>query len=405
MTNIATNNSNKINNTSKRNKQINKSTAIIIVVVIVATYVVLKHIFGLDILNFLWNLFLLKYLPSLDTNVNYGLLFTFGILTSFHCLGMCGGIAISQTVKNTHTRAEDKEGTSPTWFVSSTLYNVGRVISYTMVGAVAGGVGHVVSFSGALNGIIPIIGGLFMIIMGINLLGIFPILRKLNIRMPLFFARKIKSGNNYGPFYVGIMSGLMPCGPLQIVQLYALGTRSVILGATSTFVFAISTVPLLFTLGAVNSIINKRYSTTISKMSAALVLILGVLMIGRGLTLSGVSYNMSCIIGNTDRQAVAIINGNIQTVTTEIQSDSYTPIVVQKGIPVKWIIRATKDNLNDCNSTIKISKFNIEENLIEGENSIEFTPLESGKISYTCWMGMIKSEIIVVDDIKKVDKH
>lgn len=404
MTNIPTNNSNKINETSKKNKkknnQIGNNVVIITVVVIVAIYVVLKHIFRLDILNFLGNLFLLRYLPNLDTNVSYGLLFTFGILTSFHCLGMCGGIAISQTVKNTRTRTEDKEGTSPTWFVSSTLYNVGRIISYTIVGAVAGGIGHVVSLSGVLNGIVPIIDGLFMIIMGINLLGIFPILRKLNIRMPLFFARKIKSGNNYGPFYVGIMSGLMPCGPLQIVQLYALGTRSVLLGAISMFVFAIGTMPLLFTLGAINSVINKKYSTTISRVSAALVLILGVLMIGRGLALSGVSYNMSCIIGSTDRQAIAIINGNIQTVTTEIQPDSYTPIVVQKGIPVKWTIRATKGNLNDCNSTIRISKFNIEENLIEGENLIEFTPLESGEISYTCWMGMIKSKITVVDDIK-----
>lgn len=72
----------------------------------------------------------------------------------------------------------------------SVLYNAGRVVSYTAVGFVLGGAGMILtggSGSGMpllLQGILKITAGLFMVIMGINMLGIFPALRKLQIRFP-----------------------------------------------------------------------------------------------------------------------------------------------------------------------------------------------------------------------------
>jgi sulfite exporter TauE/SafE len=354
------------------------------------------------LVEFFKNLFLLKYLPNLGTNAGYGLLFLFGVLTSFHCIGMCGGIAISQCVKKDEIEAESSSNKSQSWLVPSLLYNLGRVISYTIVGGIVGGLGHIISFSGMLKGIVPIIGGLFMVIMAINLLGIFPILRRLNIRMPYFIARKITKGNNYSPAIVGLLSGLMPCGPLQIVQLYALGTKSVVFGALSMFFFSVGTVPILFIFGAINTIINKKFSKVILKVSAGLVLILGVVMIGRGLALYGVSMGMHHQMNMKGEQAVSTVQDNLQTVTTEIKSDSFPPIVVQKGIPVKWIIKANENNLNECNNAITIPKFKIEKKLVVGDNIVEFTPNEVGDIVFTCWMGMIKSKITVVDDLKKV---
>ena len=354
------------------------------------------------LVEFLRNLFLLKYLPNLGTNASYGLLFIFGVLTSFHCIGMCGGIAISQCVKKDENEAEGSSSKSHRWLVPSLLYNLGRVISYTIVGGIVGGLGHIISFSGMLKGIIPIIGGLFMIIMAINLLGIFPVLRRLNIRMPYFIAKKITKGNNYSPAIVGLLSGLMPCGPLQIVQLYALGTKSVVFGALSMFFFSVGTVPVLFIFGAINTIISKKFSKVILKVSAGLVLVLGVVMIGRGLALYGVSIGMHHQMNMKGDQAVSTIQSNLQTVTTEIKPDSFPPIVVQKGIPVKWIIKARNDNLNECNNAITISKLKIEKKLVVGDNIVEFTPNEVGDIVFTCWMGMIKSKITVVDDLKKV---
>jgi sulfite exporter TauE/SafE len=366
--------------------------------IILVFYVVLKKLFHIDILPFLKDLSMLKYFPKLGKDASLSLLFVLGILTSFHCIGMCGGIAVSQTIRN---EASNETSKPHAWIVPSVLYNSGRVIAYTLVGGIVGGLGQVVSFSGIWKGVVPILGGVFMMIMGVNLLGIFPALRRLNLRMPYFAAKKIQGQNNYGPFFIGLLSGLMPCGPLQIVQLYALGTGSVIYGALAMFIFALGTVPVMFSFGALNSIINKKQAGKILKISAIFVIILGLVMIGRGLALSGVPFRMPENVVPVD-SGIARIDGNIQTVVTSIQSGSYPPIVVQKGIPVKWIIKVDANNLNGCNNAITIPQYKIDKKLAEGENVVEFTPRKEGDIAYTCWMGMIKSKIIVVADITKL---
>lgn len=101
---------------------------------------------------------------------------------------------------------------------------------------VVGGLGSLVSFSGTAKGIVAILAGLFMVIMGVNMLNIFPALRKFNPRMPRFFWNKIHNNKGkHGPLVVGMLNGLMPCGPLQAMQIYALGTGSILAGATSMF--------------------------------------------------------------------------------------------------------------------------------------------------------------------------
>ncbi len=374
------------------------------VLIILGSYFLVKSLFHFDLLQFLKDLYMLKYFSQLGHDASYGVLFILGLLTSFHCIGMCGGITISQTIRY---KNHNDGSRSYAWLVPSALYNTGRVIAYTLVGGIVGGIGQVISFSGMWKGIVPIVGGVFMILMGVNLIGIFPFLRRLTIPVPHFVAKKIlTNNNNYGPFYVGLLTGLMPCGPLQIVQLYALGTRSVVFGALSMFIFSLGTVPLLFSFGAINSFINKKNMNYILKVSALFVIILGFAMVGRGLSLSGVMINMAAMMhtpANTSSMdsAIAQINGNIQTVSISIKPDSFTPIVVQKGIPVRWIIKADADKLNECNKAITIPKYKIDKNLSVGENVVEFTPQEDGEFVYTCWMGMIKSKITVVDDLKK----
>lgn len=355
-----------------------------------------------DVLEFLKDLFMLKYLPELGTNASLGILFLFGILTSIHCIGMCGGIAISQcTGTPPQKEPEDAVETTKPWFIPSFLYNAGRVVSYTLAGAIVGGMGQIISFRGILKGIVPVVGGIFMIIMAINLLGIFPALRRFNIRLPDLFAKKLFAGTSHSPFYVGLLTGLMPCGPLQMIQLYALGTGNAFFGALSMLIFSLGTIPVLFLFGAVNTVVNKKQSKAILKVSAALVLILGVVMIGRGLALSGVSMHSPVSSVSVDRSA-AVIRKNIQTVTTNIGSGSFPPIIVQRGIPVRWIIHADKKNLNKCNNAIVVPEYRIETALAAGDTLIEFTPERNGEFIYTCWMGMIKSRITVVEDLNNI---
>ena len=276
------------------------------------------------------------------------------------------------------------------------LYNLGRVIAYTIIGGIVGGIGSVVSFSGAARGIVTLFAGTFMVIMGLNMLNIFPWLRRFNIRMPKFIGNKIrneKSGK--GPLYVGLLNGLMPCGPLQSMQLYALGTGSILTGALSMFYFSLGTVPLMFGLGALSSLITNKLSHKIMKASAILVITLGFVMLNRGFSLSGITLPSL----NANQSNVAVIKDGTQIVKMKIESGRYAPITVQKGIPVKWIIEADKDDLNGCNNPVTIPKYNIQKSLVPGENIIEFTPKEEGTITYTCWMGMISSTISIVDDV------
>lgn len=337
-----------------------------------------------------------QLVPQIDQNMSYGILFLIGILTSVHCIAMCGGINLSQCVP---ANGQAAAGNAVSKYKAGFLYNAGRVVSYTVIGGIVGAFGSVVSLSGAARGAVAVAAGIFMVIMGLNMLNIFPALRKIIPHMPKVFRRKLaKTGKAGGPFYIGLLNGLMPCGPLQSMQLYALGTGSFIGGALSMLLFSLGTVPLMFGFSAVAGLLSSKYTKKMMKVSAALVMALGVIMLNRGLSLSGIDLvqaSNTAESGNT-----AKIEENVQVVTTRLQSGSYEPIVVQKGVPVKWTIKAEKKDINGCNSTIIIPKYNIQAALKEGDNVIEFTPDETGTVPYSCWMGMIRSNIEVVDNVK-----
>ncbi|MCL6460013.1 MAG: sulfite exporter TauE/SafE family protein [Gorillibacterium sp.] len=371
-------------------KNVNSTQVLGVITILLALYVFIKHFGGFTIFN---------AFPEAKENMGYGMLFVIGLLTSVHCIAMCGGINLSQTVPQKKTGGAVVTGRLST-LRPSFLYNLGRVISYTVIGGIVGAIGSFVSFSGGAKGIVQLVAGAFMVIMGLNMLNMFPGLRKFNPRMPKVFARKINAQkSNNSPLYVGLLNGLMPCGPLQAMQLYALSTGNAASGALSMFLFSLGTVPLMFGLGALSSILSKKFTSKMMTASAVLVVALGIFMFSSGMSLSGIAIPpaASGASGN-----VAQIKDGFQTVTTTLSSGRYQPITVQKGIPVKWIIQAEDGNLNGCNNRMIIPKYNLEKKLEPGETVIVFTPTESGAIPYSCWMGMIRSSITVVDDINNL---
>lgn len=356
-------------------------------IIIFAIYLIIKNTIGFN------------FIPQVNQNMGYGILFVVGLITSLHCIAMCGGINLSQCVSYKHAEGDKSKAAK---LKPSLMYNSGRVVSYTVIGGIVGTLGSAVSFSGTAKGIVAIISGVFMVIMGLNMLNIFPWLRKLNPRMPKIFGQRVHNNNGkHGPFYVGLLNGLMPCGPLQAMQIYALGTGSFFAGALSMFMFSLGTVPLMFGFGAISSLLSGKFTHRMMKVSAVLVMILGVIMMNRGLSLSGINLAFALPVGSNSG-SVAKIEGNVQVVTTNLDSGRYAPIVVQKGIPVKWNMKADAQNINGCNETLTIPKYDIQVKLVPGDNIIEFTPDEDGNIPYTCWMGMISSNIKVVSDITGV---
>jgi sulfite exporter TauE/SafE/copper chaperone CopZ len=368
-----------------------------IVFLLVALYMIINHFGGLAIFS---------AFPLAEQGMGYGLLFVIGLLTSIHCVAMCGGINISQCVpKQTvpATGSSKRANLRP-----SILYNTGRVISYTVIGGIVGALGSVVSFSGWAKGLVVLVAGVFMVIMGLNMLNMFPWLRKLNLRMPRVFAKLInneKQGNSKSPLYIGLLNGLMPCGPLQAMQLYALSTGSPVKGALSMLLFSLGTVPLMFGIGALSSVLSKRFTKKMITVSAALVIFLGILMFQNGMSLSGLALpSLSSIrlnsgnSGQIQAQVEPTVEEGVQIITTNLSSGSYEPITVIAGIPVKWTINAAEGTVNGCNNKLIIPAYDLEKKLVVGENVIEFTPEETGTIPYSCWMGMIRSEITVIEE-------
>ncbi len=347
---------------------------------------------------------IMNRLPVLESSMGYGLIFIIGLMTSVHCIGMCGGINLTVSlagIKNFQGESSVFKRSMPAF-----LYNLGRVVSYTAVGALVGALGSVISITGNVQGLIVGVAGLFMLLMGINMLGLFPWVGKILPRLPKgLSSRIVNSGNGRGPFIVGLLNGFMPCGPLQSVQIYALGTGSAFSGALSMFLFSLGTVPLMLGFGSISSILPRKFHGRILKVSALLVLMLGGGMILRGMSLNGVSLmGANSFNQSSENVRIAEISNGKQYVTTIMHGDEYEPFIVQAGIPVVWTIEAAEEDLNGCNNPLTVPEYDIRFEMKPGLNTIEFTPpKEESTIIYTCWMGMITSGIKVVSDLSAVD--
>jgi sulfite exporter TauE/SafE/copper chaperone CopZ len=323
-------------------------------------------------------------LPLAEAGMGYGMLFVIGLITSIHCVVMCGGINLSQCMG---AGPGKKDAVRP-----GLLYNLGRVVSYTVFGALVGAVGSVVSFSGTAKGIVQAAAGVFMVIMGLNMTGLFPWLARLVPRMPSAVARRLRGGKrSLGPFYVGLVNGLMPCGPLQAMQIYALSTGNALEGALSMLMFSLGTVPLMFGLGALSSMMSQKFTRRAMAVGAVLVVALGLSMFTGGLSLAGIATPAS---GGGQG---ALAEGGVQKVRTTLESGRYQPITVTAGTPVEWTIVAPEGSINGCNNRIFIPTYGIEHAFQYGENVIRFTPDKAGTFPYSCWMGMITSTITVVE--------
>jgi len=333
---------------------------------------------------------------NIDSTATMGTLFVVGVLTSVHCIGMCGGINLAQCINY-----QNATGSSSV-IEPSLLYNMSRVFSYTLVGALAGALGSAFNISLHLKGIISLVAGLLMVIMGLNLLGLMSGLRSLMPRMPHI---KLPS-SAYGPVIVGLLNGFMPCGPLQAVQLYALSTGSAVQGALAMFFFGLGTVPAMFGFGSFSTALGKRFTSNILKASGIFVIVLGVIAAQRGLGLIDFKPTtqplQQVVVKMPQGTKIAEIKDGYQEVYVNVAPRGYEPIAVQIGIPVKMIFVVAPGNLNGCNNAIIIPSLNIQKPLIVGETTVEFTPQQVGEIRYACWMNMIRSTITVVEDLSKV---
>jgi len=361
--------------------------ALILLVVFIAGYFLIK------------NLGLLEILARLnEQNIGYWLIFLIGFLVSFHCVGMCGGLVVTYTARH-QTQSQEKKIS----FTPHLQYNVGRIISYTLIGAILGGFGSFFAINPTFTGVIVLIAGVFMILMGLSLLTNFKWLEKIKLRTPIFIARFLYSQRHTrkprGPFIIGLLNGFMPCGPLQAMQLYALASGNILTGAISMGVYGLGTVPLLFGFGSFISLISHDKIKQVMKFSGVIVMILGLFMINRGMINFGYGFR-SFVPQEATSQTEYLITGNIeeyQVVNMDLTYNGYSPnvIFIKKDIPVRWIINVKQ--MSGCTDEIIMPEYNIKKPLEYGENIIEFVPTKIGHIKFSCWMQMVWGKFVVTE--------
>lgn len=340
-------------------------------------FISLAIILVVFLINKIFKFNIFNAIPTIDSSVTYGMLFIVGLLTSIHCISMCGAVNLVAVIDNT----------SKINLKRPILYNVGRVGSYTVIGGIIGLIGSVFAVSDIISGIIILIASILMFLMSLNMLGI------LKLKKISFLKYRSKSRN---PLVIGILNGFMPCGPLQAMQVYALSTGSMVKGALSMFLFGIGTVPLMLFTGVVLNLVRGKGKIIVNKVASVLILLLSLIMLNRGL----LALNIDLFKGfnNYDSFTAAVLKDDYQVLEFDLSYDSYQDIIIQKDIPVKMVIHVDKKYLTGCNNELVISEFGIKQTLKVGDNVIEFTPTKEETITYTCWMNMIKNSIKVIDD-------
>lgn len=334
---------------------------------------------------------ILNRIPVVETGMALSAVFAAGLLTSLHCVGMCGGLCISGSLVTGTSRR----------ILGPLLYNLGRLISYTGIGFLAGALGSVISPSPKVQGLIILAAAVLMILYALKMAGII----RLSFNLPGIDTSRLKGR---GPLIVGILNGFIPCGPLQAVQLFALGTGKPWMGAVAMALFCIGTMPLLFSFGALGNLISGSWKRRVFQIGAMVVLVMGAGMGIRGWRLAGLPLPgpTAVIVADVEQEGTGIAtatigNDGIQRIQTDISPYSYEQFMVQAGVLLEWTILVEEGDLNGCNNPITFPGTDVMIPLEIGENRVSFTPSGEGQITYMCWMGMITSTIQVVEDLNE----
>jgi len=207
-----------------------------------------------------------------------------GLMGSFHCAGMCGPIAIALPLYGNSTVQK---------VFGSLLYNLGRVLTYALMGAVFGLLGQGLQLMGfqrwvsVIMGVLMIIAVIFPTLFGNNRIGagITPLIDRLRQKLSkLFTVRSFSS-----LFLIGLLNGLLPCGLVYIAIAGSIGSGSALMGAIYMALFGLGTMPMLLAINLSGGFISTSLRKKINKLIPILVIIVGILFILRGLSL-GIPY-------------------------------------------------------------------------------------------------------------------
>jgi len=367
---------------------------------------------GVAILIVISILLILKALGLTNISVSsglsspsFGLVVLIGLVAGFStCMALVGGLSLGLSTKFAEAHPES---TSAQKFIPHLYFVAGRILSYAFLGGLLGALGTVFRFSTMANGILTLIIGLVMLVMGLQLINIFPRLNNFKLTLPKSLAKSLGFGQKketYSSIQAMIIGGLtffLPCGFTQAMQLYAVSTGNFWSGALVMGLFALGTAPGLLSIGGVTSLVKGKFKERFFQVAGVAVIFFALFNLNNGYTLA--SLSLESLDANSNLENIVsdpnvILENGVQVVHMSETGSGYSPnsFSIKKGIPVKWVIDA-KDPYS-CASSIMIPQLNISKSLVAGENTIEFTPDSIGKLAFSCSMGMYTGTFNVYDD-------
>jgi len=203
-------------------------------------------------------------------SVTYGTAFVIGIIASLStCMAVVGGLVLSMSA----TFAKEGDKIKP-----QILFHAGRLIAFFLLGGTIGAIGSAFALSTNATFALSLFIGIVMLILGINLLDVFPWAKKLQPSMPKFLGRHAlkvsKLNHTLTPFLVGIATFFLPCGFTQSMQLYTLTTGNFVIGGLTMLVFALGTLPVLALISFSSFSIQKSSKAGVFFKTAGLIVIM-----------------------------------------------------------------------------------------------------------------------------------
>ena len=219
------------------------------------------------------------------SKVTYGTAFVIGLIASVSsCMAVVGGLVLSISA----TFAKDGDRIRP-----QLLFHIGRLISFFVLGGIIGILGSTFTLGGTGTFVLSFLVALILLILGINLLDIFPWAKKLQPALPLFIGKHVNNlktiNHTLTPLLIGIATFFLPCGFTQSMQIYALSTGSFATASIIMFAFALGTLPVLALLSFSSSGIHKKAQSGIFFKTAGLIVIFfGIFNLINSLVIAGI---------------------------------------------------------------------------------------------------------------------
>jgi len=212
--------------------------------------------------------------------------FALGLGGSFHCMGMCGPLALSITMPAAAKHPP---------FLTYSFYFLGKTLTYALMGLIFGFFGQQIVWAGWQQGL-AIFSGVVMI-----LLALFSVVKpaafhhnvvteKINqFILPLFGKVLQQKSSLFAPFWMGLLNGLLPCGLVYMGLAGAVATAEPLSAALFMFVFGIGTMPVLLLFLLVSGKFGYAFRVYLKKATPVIMSVMGILLILRGLDL-GIPY-------------------------------------------------------------------------------------------------------------------